>query len=96
MSSTAVRETGKGWDPEDIKAAVRKRGTTLSALSRSLKLNEDACRLALRHQWPKCEAAIAKVIGVPPWRIWPERYTTDHRPAGPRRSKRPLARRGRR
>lgn len=62
------------WHPEDIKAAVRKTGTTLSALSRAAGLSVGAAKRALETPWPRAEAIIASRIGHRPQDIWPSRY----------------------
>lgn len=62
-----------GWHPEDIKAAVRKRGSTLAEISRSAGLCSDACRQALRSSWPLAEQAIADFLGVPRGELFPGR-----------------------
>lgn len=59
---------------EDIKAAVRKRGTTLKELALDAGLSESACRKALSVPSPRAEAVIARCIGKPLHLIWPERY----------------------
>lgn len=68
------KPNGQPWHPEDIKAALRKRGTSLAALSRGLGLHPDSCRVALRRPWPRCERAIARALGVSPSELWPDRY----------------------
>lgn len=70
----AQTKTGAGWHPEQIKAAVRMRGITLSELARRHGYGADACRLALRRPWPRVERIIADELGVPPSQLWPERY----------------------
>lgn len=62
------------WHAEDIKAAVRKRGKTLSQLSREAGLASDTLRNVFRHHWPKGELIVAEAIGVDPMVIWPSRY----------------------
>lgn len=59
---------------EDIKAAVRKRGTTLKHLAIKGGLSESACRKALDVPSPRAEALIAKCIEKPVHEIWPDRY----------------------
>jgi Ner family transcriptional regulator len=78
----------KGWHPERIKAAIRMRGKSLSELSRQHGLNDHACHFALRKQWPRVEQVIADFLGVKPWVLWPDRYTSEQRPRGPRRERR--------
>ncbi|WP_159566679.1 helix-turn-helix domain-containing protein [Budvicia diplopodorum] len=60
--------------PADIIAALRKKGTTLAALSRSAGLSSSTLANALIRPWPKGEWLIAKAIGVHPSEIWPSRY----------------------
>jgi Ner family transcriptional regulator len=59
---------------EDIKAAVRKRGTTLKALALHGGLSESACRKALDVPFPRAEALIAACLDLPVHVIWPDRY----------------------
>jgi len=66
--------TTRGWHREDIKAAVRKTGITLSGLALSRGLSESACRTALSGRHPRAEAAIAEHIKVPLWELWPDRW----------------------
>jgi Ner family transcriptional regulator len=61
---------------EDIKAAVRKRGTTLKALALAGGLSESACRKALDVPCPRGEALIAAFLNLPIHEIWPDRYDT--------------------
>ncbi len=67
-------------DPEDIKAAVRKTGTTLSALSKANGYCRSAITIALRRPWPDVERLVAKHLGKQPWAIWPSRYDADGLP----------------
>lgn len=68
------------WHPEDIKAAIRKTGTTISDLSRAAGFSEGAAKRALLISWPRMEAAIAARLGRRPREIWPSRYSPDGRP----------------
>lgn len=68
------------WHHEDVKAAVRKSGTSLKALSEQHDYEASACRRALRRPWPAVEAIIAKAIGRTPQAIWPSRYDDHGRP----------------
>lgn len=72
-----------GWHPEDIKAALRKRGLSLSSVSRRLGLDRDSARHALARPWPRVERAIARALGVTPQEIWPDRYDAAGRPKHP-------------
>ncbi|EAN3486905.1 transcriptional regulator [Salmonella enterica subsp. enterica] len=62
------------WHPEDIKAAIRKRGMTTSQLSRCNGLAESTLRNVFRHHWPKGEKIIADFLNMEPSEIWPSRY----------------------
>ncbi|EDS6039731.1 transcriptional regulator [Salmonella enterica subsp. enterica] len=62
------------WHPADIIAALKKRGTSLSALSRQAGLASSTLANALIRRWPKGEKLIAEKLGVLPEQIWPSRY----------------------
>lgn len=66
-----------GWHAEDVKAAVRKKGETLSALSRKYRFSDSYLRGALSRPRPHAETIIAEFLGVPAWEIWPDRYRPD-------------------
>lgn len=63
-----------GWHKADIIAGLRKKGTSLAALSRSAGLSSSTLANALTRPWPKGEFLIAEALGVHPGEIWPERY----------------------
>ena len=63
-----------GWHAEDIKAAVRKRGTTLSKLATDHGLDESCCRAALIRSQPEAEKVISRYLGVPLHELWPDRW----------------------
>lgn len=60
--------------PEEIKAAVRMTGITLTALALQAGLSESACRNALRKKSGRADEAIAVQIGKSLEAIWPSRY----------------------
>lgn len=62
------------WHPADIIAALKKRGTSLAALSRQAGLASSTLANALTRHWPKGERLIAEALGVAPEQIWPSRY----------------------
>ncbi|TDX13023.1 Nlp family transcriptional regulator [Buttiauxella sp. BIGb0552] len=64
------------WHRADIIAAIKKKGGTLSQLSRENGLHERTLYNALERKWPKGEQIIADYIGVSVKEIWPERYST--------------------
>ncbi len=59
-------------------AALRKRGTTLAALSREAGLSSSTLSNALSRQWPKGEWIIANYLEIHPSEIWPSRYFDNH------------------
>ncbi|WP_392566215.1 helix-turn-helix transcriptional regulator [Utexia brackfieldae] len=62
------------WHPADIIAGLKKKGTSLSALSR--QSGYAACTLGnvLLRSWTRGELIIANKLGVTPEEIWPSRY----------------------
>ena len=66
-----------GWHKEDIKAAIRKTGITLTGLSTLHGYEESAVRGALRKSSATVEAIISDRIGVPAQELWPDRYHSN-------------------
>lgn len=64
------------WHPADIIAGIRKKGTSLAALSRDSGLASSTLANALTRHWPKGEQLIAEALGKQPEEIWPSRYQT--------------------
>ena len=62
------------WHREEIVAAVRKRGKTITALSIESGLSANTLKSALQFKYPKGERIISDFLGVPPQEIWPSRY----------------------
>ncbi|AJQ99726.1 transcriptional regulatory protein [Enterobacteriaceae bacterium bta3-1] len=62
------------WHSADIIAALKKHGTSLSAVSRNSGLASSTLGNALYRHWPKGERLIADALGVTPEQIWPSRY----------------------
>lgn len=71
-----------GWHRADIRAAVEKAGKTLTQLALDHSLNESACRRALCGRNIPGEKAIADLIGVPVWVLWPGRWRAPSRKGG--------------
>lgn len=82
-----AKRTSRDWHPEDIKAAIRKRGWTLTGLSLANGLPDHACRHALRKPNFAGELAIAGALGVSPRHIWPSRFNVDGSRRPQRRSR---------
>ncbi len=66
--------------PEDIKAAIRKKGMTIAALAEANGMSKQALAMAIgaRVSAP-AEAIIARFIGMEPAKIWPSLYLSDGR-----------------
>ncbi|EJT4820023.1 helix-turn-helix transcriptional regulator [Citrobacter freundii] len=62
------------WHSADIIAALKKRGTSLPAVSRSSGLASSTLANALIRHWPKGERLIAEALGIAREQIWPSRY----------------------
>ena len=80
------------WHKEDIKAAIRRRGTTLKRLALDAGLWESATRVALCVPCFRAEQAIAAFIGIPAQELWPDRYDPDGTPLHPRARRQHLSR----
>ncbi len=77
------------WHREDIKAAIRKTGTTLEALALAHKLDRSAVRATLLRPWPRVQTIVAQHLGTQPQKIWPSRYGPDGLPLRGARRKQP-------
>lgn len=77
--SKKMRQCSRDWHREDVKAAVRKRGTTIAALAGLHGLKPQALLRTLVVPREAGERIISEFIGVPPQRIWPSRYHKDGR-----------------
>ncbi|ACT06367.1 transcriptional regulator [Dickeya dianthicola] len=72
--STEQQNQRMDWHPADIIAALRKRNTTLAAVSRAAGLSSSTLANALIRPWPKGERLIADALGIQASEIWPNRY----------------------
>jgi Ner family transcriptional regulator len=84
----ARTQSFSGWHPADVKAAIQKRGFSLTALALLNGYSEAYLRMTLQRPMPRGEAIIARVLGVPAKLIWPDRYDANGRPRSTRRSRR--------
>lgn len=62
------------WDWHAIKAALHRKGMTLTRLAELNGLDPSACRIAGTRVNRKAEAAIADFLQVPVERLFPDRY----------------------
>lgn len=75
MSNDTKTHSLTDWHPEDIKAAIRKKGITLSALAKANGYKAPRTfSNVFQTRYPKVQAIIADFLGVPPEQIWPSRY----------------------
>lgn len=75
MAASAHTKPAEDWHAEDIKAAVRKTGTTFTAMAEKHGYHRTVFSIALAHPYPAVERLIADQIGIPPETIWPSRYS---------------------
>ncbi|HTQ14047.1 MAG TPA: helix-turn-helix domain-containing protein [Rhizomicrobium sp.] len=83
-----------GWHAEDVKAAIRKKGTTLTELAAEYGYSESYLRGTLIRRRVHGEQIIATFLGVAPADIWPDRYAARKPSNG--RARKPRPRRERR
>lgn len=62
------------WHPQDIVAAVRKKGSSLQKLGREHGFSRETFNRATKEQFPRAHQVIADFIGVPRQNIWPQFY----------------------
>lgn len=62
------------WHPADIIAGMRKKGTSMAALSRKAGLSSSTLANAISRPWPRGEKLIADALEISPEIIWPSRY----------------------
>ena len=79
------------WHPADIRAAVAKRGSSLSRIAQEAGLHANTGQLVLREPCYPAEQAIAAFLGVPAQEIWPNRYDSEGLTKQPRIRKQLIA-----
>ena len=82
MSTQGPKKSSQeDWHPADIKAALQKRGTTLSRVALDAGLTSSSSLSAcLARPMPANEKRIAAALGMEPATIWPSRYNADGTP----------------
>ncbi len=78
------------WDKHEIKAAIGRKGMTLTGLARSEGISTSACRASLIKPSPAGDQAISRFIDVPLHVLWPDRYDANGNrliPIKPRKKK---------
>ena len=72
------------WHPADIRAAVSKRGSTLTKIAEAAGLHRNTAQQALTAPCYAGEQAIAAFLDIPAHEIWPGRYDSAGLPRHPR------------
>ncbi len=67
----------RDWHREQVKAAIRMKGITLTELATNHGYEASAVRKTLSRPWPVVEKIIADLLGMRPQDIWPSRYHAD-------------------
>jgi Ner family transcriptional regulator len=70
----------RDWHPWDIKAALGKKGYSLTRVAMENGYAQTSPSEALRKAWPAMERIFADIIGKEPWEIWPSRYDNNNQP----------------
>lgn len=84
------------WHAEDVKAAIRKTGISLSVLAVQNGYSPSSLIKALVRKAAPAQQILARHLGIPPQTIWPSRYDEAGCPIDLRVSgKRKNSRRGR-
>lgn len=68
------------WHPQDIIAAVRKKGSSLQRLCREHGFSRVTFNRATKERFPRAHQIIADFIGVRRQEIWPQFYHEDGTP----------------
>jgi len=74
------------WDREDIKYAIKKRGSSLADIARQIGLSPTSLAYALEKRHPRANRAISDCIRVPLHELWPAFYPTPLAKATPERA----------
>ena len=80
----AVKKVPCDWHQAYISAALKAKGTNLSALSEANGYSRNNLRNALYRSYPKAEKIIADFLSVPLHELWPDRWTADGQRIRPR------------
>ena len=77
MTNLNTNDTPRYWHPEDVKAAIRKRGKSMADLAREHHLPSANVRNALRRPVRSGEIVIAAFLGIPLCELWPDRWDVN-------------------
>ena len=80
MSNLRTGDELHGLHPEDIRAEIKKRDKSPTALAEENGYDRTAVARALSRPWPAVEQIIADFLGTTPSTLWPDRYGKDGLP----------------
>ena len=66
--------SGPGWEPEYIKAEIRRRGSSLAELSRRNGLSRGTLQAVFYKRYPRGQRIVADFIGRTRHELWPAWY----------------------
>jgi len=69
--------TATGWHREDIKAAIRKTGMTLTELASQAGIERTRLSHCLHQPDPAANSVIADYLGMPLNELWPEWFDAN-------------------
>jgi Ner family transcriptional regulator len=77
MSAATASLPPDDWHPEDVKAAIRKRGWNFRRIARVFDYSPKSPDRVLYRPWREIELIVGAILETDPWAIWPTRYTKD-------------------
>lgn len=72
--SESITHIETDWHPEDIKAAIRKRGVSIAKLAEANGYQPPTFYQVFSRKYPKVERIVAEFLDKDPADIWPSRY----------------------
>lgn len=69
--------TSRNWHPEDVKAAIRKKGTAIRDVATAAGVHPSALSHCLHYPVPAGNKAIADFLDRPLHEIWPKWFDED-------------------
>ena len=88
MGSMHLPKEHNVWDKHSIKAAIARKGKSLSDLARDFDMPEPTLHSALAKPCKSGEEVIAQFLELPLYVLFPERWTIDNKRIYPRTLKR--------
>jgi Ner family transcriptional regulator len=76
-----LQPEARAWHRQDIIAALKKQGTSLAAVGRSLGFSRATMSWALMKPHPRANAAVAAALGLSMHELWPLWYMAAPSPS---------------